>query len=75
MKDCIFCKIINKEISSDITYKDSKVFVLNDIEPKSPIQKLILPVSHISTLNDLDVTNEYIISHMFFVASNTGRRT
>ena len=33
---CIFCKIVNKEISSDIIYEDDKVVAFHDINPQAP---------------------------------------
>ena len=31
MEDCIFCKIINREIPSDIVYEDDEVIAFKDI--------------------------------------------
>ncbi len=52
--ECIFCKIKNGEIKSDIVYQDDKVFVIKDINPKAPIHYLIIPKEHTPTLNDLE---------------------
>ena len=43
--DCIFCRILAGEVESRIRYRDEKVFVIEDIEPKAPIHLLIIPVS------------------------------
>ncbi len=53
MSDCIFCKVINKEIPSDILHEDEDVIAFNDIDPKAPIHILIIPKEHISTFNDI----------------------
>jgi len=45
--DCIFCKIINKEIKADIVYEDDKVLAFRDISPKAPIHVLVIPKTHI----------------------------
>lgn len=61
MSDCIFCKIINKEISSDIVYEDKDVIAFNDIGPKAPVHILIIPKKHIPTFNDIidyDITGK-----------------
>ena len=34
--DCIFCKIANKEINSDIIYEDDKIINNNDLTPQAP---------------------------------------
>ena len=56
MENCIFCKIINKEIPSTIVYEDEKVIAFNDVNPAAPIHILVIPKKHIETL--LDVSEE-----------------
>ena len=53
MADCLFCKIINKEIPADIVYEDDEVIAFNDIGPQAPVHVLVIPRKHISTINDL----------------------
>ena len=56
-EDCIFCKIIRKEIPSTIKYEDDRVIVFLDIEPVAPVHMLIVPKQHVVSLaatNDLD---------------------
>ena len=43
MADCIFCKIINKEIPSEIVYEDENVIAFKDINPKAPVHILVVP--------------------------------
>ena len=52
--DCLFCKIINKELSSDIIYEDDEVIVFKDIHPKAPFHVLIVPKKHIGSISDLE---------------------
>lgn len=46
MTDCIFCKIVNKEIPSDIFYEDDQVLGLMDIRPVSRGHCLVIPKEH-----------------------------
>lgn len=57
MKDCIFCKIANKEIKSEIVFEDDYFVVFKDIKPKAPIHLLIVPKRHIKSVNELDEVN------------------
>ena len=50
--DCIFCKIIAKEIPSDIVYEDDGLVAFRDINPQAPSHVLLIPHQHIATLND-----------------------
>lgn len=45
--DCIFCKIINKEIEKKLLYEDETVVVFPDIKPVKPVHLLIIPKIHI----------------------------
>lgn len=52
-QDCIFCKIVQGEIPSDILYQDDEVIAIRDINPQSPVHILVIPRLHIPTANDL----------------------
>ena len=57
--DCIFCKIVNKEIDTKILYEDDKILIFNDIEPKAPIHFLVIPKKHIESANDINEENNF----------------
>jgi histidine triad (HIT) family protein len=52
MSDCIFCKIINQEIPTELKYSDENVVAFADIEPQAPVHILIVPRKHINNLNE-----------------------
>ena len=54
MTDCIFCKILNKEIPSKFVYVDEFCFAINDINPKAKKHILIIPKTHVESLNEVD---------------------
>ena len=68
MKDCIFCKIINREIPSEIISEDESFVVFKDINPKAPIHLLIIPKIHIGAVNTLEVKDKDIISGLILKA-------
>jgi len=53
MKECIFCKIVKKEIPAKIVYEDEWVMAFPDINPLAPVHFLIIPKKHLSSVNDL----------------------
>ena len=71
MIDCIFCKIIAKNIPARICYEDEQVLAFDDIHPKAPLHKLIIPKCHISTLNEL--TDQALAGHLLLVASKLAK--
>ena len=54
MTDCLFCKMAAGEIKPDTVYEDNDVLAFRDINPQAPVHLLIIPKTHIATLNDLD---------------------
>ena len=72
--DCIFCKIINKEIFSEIIYEDEDVLALRDIKPKATVHILILPKKHIASVNDLNSKDSKIISALLLAAPKIAKK-
>ena len=65
MNDCIFCKIINKEIPSSIVYEDDEILAFKDINPVAPVHILVIPKKHIASLIDLNKEDELIIGKIY----------
>jgi histidine triad (HIT) family protein len=65
MSDCIFCKIANKEIPSQIIYEDDSVLAFNDIEPQAPVHVLVVPKKHIKDITSLSEADFNIIDKIF----------
>jgi len=72
MKDCIFCKIVNKEVPSKGVYEDDLVYAFHDINPVAPIHILIVPKKHIFGIQSLEQEDEHIVGHMFYIARKIG---
>ena len=62
--DCVFCKIINKEIDAKVRYEDEALLAFDDINPKTPIHIVIIPKKHIATLNDIDEEKTLLVGKM-----------
>ncbi|GHC22628.1 histidine triad nucleotide-binding protein [Aidingimonas halophila] len=71
--DCLFCKIINREIPGDIVYEDDDVLAFNDINPQAPTHVLIIPKQHIATLNDLTESDQALIGRMTHTAASLAK--
>jgi histidine triad (HIT) family protein len=63
--DCIFCKIINKEIPAKILYEDEFTLAFYDISPKAPTHFLVIPKLHISSLDHISSENSFVLSKVF----------
>lgn len=57
--DCIFCKIANKEINTNLIYEDENVVAFNDLNPQAPVHFLVIPKKHYSSMNEIDSDNAF----------------
>ena len=71
--NCVFCKIVAGEISSEILYQDEEVIAFRDIEPVAPTHLLIIPRRHIPSLTNLSDTDAPLIGHMVIIANQLAR--
>lgn len=68
MENCLFCKIIKKEIPADIVFEDDKIVAFRDIKPQAPTHILIIPKKHIPTVMHLKDSNKDIIGYVYMIA-------
>ncbi|NQU27015.1 MAG: histidine triad nucleotide-binding protein [Candidatus Marinimicrobia bacterium] len=68
MSDCLFCKILDREIPADIVFENEYVLAFNDINPQAPVHILIIPKEHIATSNDIDAGNMDLVGEMLVAA-------
>jgi len=52
--DCLFCRIVRREIPAKVIHEDEHTLAFRDIDPKAPIHVLVIPKEHVATLNDAD---------------------
>jgi histidine triad (HIT) family protein len=71
--DCLFCKIVNREIPSEFLYEDDTYVVFKDINPAAPVHLLLVPKQHIRSINDLSPEEGDVISGLFMVAKKMAR--
>ena len=64
MADCLFCKIISRQIPASIVYEDDRVLAFNDINPQASTHVLVVPKKHVATLNDLGPDDDGIVGEV-----------
>jgi histidine triad (HIT) family protein len=64
MADCLFCKIISREIPGSIVYEDDRIVVFNDINPQAPTHVLVVPRRHLASLDELQASDDQIVGEM-----------
>jgi histidine triad (HIT) family protein len=64
MADCLFCRIINRQIPAKIVHEDDRVLAFEDINPQAPTHVLVVPKRHIASLNDLEREDDDLLGEI-----------
>lgn len=67
MEECIFCKIVNKEIPSKIVYEDNEILAFRDVNPVAPVHILVIPKKHIASLVELTQEDSILVSKIYMI--------
>ena len=74
MKDCLFCRMIRKEIQPGIEYEDEEVLAIHDIHPQAPHHLLIIPKKHIAKVAGMEAADTGALGNLIFQASRIADR-
>jgi histidine triad (HIT) family protein len=66
MQDCIFCKMVAKEIPVTPVYEDEYLLAFPDIKPAAPVHVLVIPKKHIASLLELTSEDASLAGHIMF---------
>ena len=64
---CIFCKIAAGEIPSTKVYEDEEILAFRDINPMAPTHILVIPKTHIPSVDGITAENSAVVAHIFTV--------
>jgi histidine triad (HIT) family protein len=70
---CLFCKIIAGEIPASKVHEDDRLIAFNDINPQAPMHVLVVPKTHVATLNDLSAANDDLVGAMVRTAAKIAK--
>ena len=68
MEDCLFCKIVNKEIPAEVVFENETIIAFEDINPQAPIHILLIPKEHFTSLNDVTEEKKEILGELLIKA-------
>lgn len=55
--DCIFCKIINKEIPANVRFENNQWIAFDDVHKTAPEHILLIPKQHLESLEEIAITD------------------
>ncbi|HEX7127867.1 MAG TPA: histidine triad nucleotide-binding protein [Thermodesulfobacteriota bacterium] len=71
--DCIFCKIVRKEIPATVVHEDSRLLAFEDIRPQAPVHLLVIPKRHVTSLDDLTDADADLVGAIALLGARLAR--
>ncbi len=65
MDECLFCKIVRKEIAAKFVFESDSLVAFPDIHPSADYHILIVPKRHIGGISDLTEKNAGLLSEIY----------
>ena len=66
-ENCLFCKISRREVPGEIVYEDDEILAFKDINPVAPVHLLIIPKTHLQSLNEIAPEHENLMGRILLV--------
>ena len=67
--DCLFCRIVRKEIPAKLVAEDEHSIAFRDINPQAPLHVLVIPREHLESLDDAAQKDEPLLGHLLRVGA------
>ncbi|KAM6909842.1 adenosine 5'-monophosphoramidase HINT3 [Xenentodon cancila] len=63
-KKCIFCKIVNNEMGTELLHNDDDISCFRDIHPGAPHHYLVVPSAHVGNCKSLNREHVPLVERM-----------
>jgi len=63
--DCLFCKIVAKEVDGQIVYESDAAVGFKDINPAAPTHVLVVPKKHVGSIHELGASDGDLLGALF----------
>lgn len=70
--NCLFCRIVRKEIPAKLVAETEDCIAFRDINPQAPVHILVVPRRHVASLNDAD--DAAMVGKLSLVAAELARQ-
>jgi histidine triad (HIT) family protein len=71
--ECLFCRIVAKEIPSKAVYEDGEIYAFEDINPQAPVHVLLVPKTHLAHTLDVTEASAPLLGRLVLAANRIAR--
>jgi len=68
MEDCVFCKIVKKEIPAEVLQETPEAVIIKDIHPSAPVHYLVISKKHVASVKEIPHEDEVFVGHLVHAA-------
>jgi len=72
--DCLFCRIVRRELPANILFENERLLAFEDIRPKAPVHVLVIPKDHFASLNEAPDGAEALLGEILLRARDLARQ-
>lgn len=72
MADCLFCRIVRREIPATVVAENDDCLAFRDITPRAPVHVLVIPKAHVASLDE--ATDAAQLGKLSLMAAEIARR-
>jgi histidine triad (HIT) family protein len=74
MTDCLFCKIVQKNIPAKIVHEDDRTLAFDDINPQAPVHTLVIPKKHVAAVQDCCDQGSDLLAQLLITCANVAKQ-
>ena len=71
--DCLFCKIVAKEIPADTVLDRDEVLAFRDVNPQAPTHVLVIPKQHVASLEAVPEDGGQLLARLVAAVNEIAR--
>ncbi len=68
MAECVFCRIVAREIPAQVVYEDEEILGFRDINPQAPVHVLLIPKEHVASLDEAEERHAPLLGRLLLAA-------
>lgn len=73
MSDCLFCKIVEKQIPAKLVHEDDHTLAFDDINPQAPIHTLVIPKRHVDSVQSLGEADQGLLARLLLTCTKVAK--
>lgn len=74
MAECLFCKIVSRDLPATMVHEDEQILAFRDINPQAPTHIIVIPKKHISSLDQASGEDRDVLGNLLLVAQQLARQ-